>query len=176
MKLWISNIITQLTRYVITYAYFPGVEFKLTLRLMSMKYTTGKYMENFESRMETLVFDILICKASITYLNTVLMCSVMGQICNLQCPKLKISNRIYSNLSFPDISLTISHNFQDIPHHIMNILIFCAQSIIRYWNYSKLSTGRRITILALKQMAERCRILPFVILAKIRFILQIKFT
>ena len=116
---WISNFIPPLTRYVITYPYFPGVE----LKLISMKYTTDKTMENLESTMETRLIDILICKASISYFNAVLMCSVMGQTCNLQCPKLKIRNRIFSNLSFPDISLTTS---QDIPHHIMNLPIFCA--------------------------------------------------
>ena len=63
---------------------------------------------------------------------------VMDDKCDLQYVKLKIHNRIYSNVSFSNTSPKISHFFQGIRHYIVNLLECCVCSIIRYWHHGHL--------------------------------------
>ena len=62
--------------------------------------------------------------------NTALTCSVMDEKGNLQCPKLKIHNRMYRNGSFSNTSPKISHSFQSIHRYIVNLWEFRLCAII----------------------------------------------
>ena len=81
-------------------------------------YTTVKNIRYLESTMETPVFDILICwkwlGTNITTnkyydFDATHTCSVKDDKCNLQCPTLKIHNKVYKNmLLFSILGLTFS--------------------------------------------------------------------
>ena len=93
-----------------------------------------KVLVYLESTMKTLVFDILIFwKWLVTnhkeycYFNTTLTCKKW----NVQCPILKIHNRMHRNVTFFYTEPNISHNFQCINHCILNLWKFCVYSIIR---------------------------------------------
>ena len=81
---------------------------------LSAKNTEHMYLEN---TMKTLVFDILICwnglaQAANKYYNfhvTHAWCVMDGK-CNLQCPKLKLHNWIYRNVSFPLLRLRYANH------------------------------------------------------------------
>ena len=64
-------------------------------------------IEYLESTMLTLIYDILICYNGLvrttnkySAFNTTLVCSVMDKQCNLLCPKVNISNKMWTNVSF----------------------------------------------------------------------------
>ena len=74
-----------------------------------------------------------------------------GRKFNLICPKLRLHNRIYRNVSFVNALPKISHSVLDDYHYIVNLCEFWVWSIIRCCHHPKFATGRRITIGALKQ-------------------------
>ena len=89
----------------------------------------------------------------------------------MQCPKLKIRNRIYSNVSF----LYFTWNFpQRSACLYVNLWKLYAQSIICHQHQPKFAIGRRITIWALKQNGKKVwpmvQYLAFGILTKTCFI------
>ena len=99
--------------------------------------------------------------------NVNFMCRVMVEKCNLQCPKWRIHNRMYRNVTVIILRLHFSHNnFSPVHCESMGI---CVCTIISYLPHAKFAIGHWITIW--NQMAERCdswcSILPFGILAKI---------
>ena len=49
------------------------------------------------------------------------MCSAKGEKCILQCPKLNIQNKIYTNVSVFNTSPKIAHNFQEILPYFVNL-------------------------------------------------------
>ena len=86
------------------------------------------------------------------YCNVALPCSVIGEKCNLQCPKFKINNRLCRNVWFFYILLPkISNSFQGIHHDIVNLWTIYEYSIIRCWHHSKYATSHRIILWALKK-------------------------
>ena len=69
--------------------------------------------------------------------NAPLTCSVMDEKYNLQCPKLKIHNRIYRNVSFFNTSSSISYNLRGMYHYIVNLSKLYVNFIIRYCHDAK---------------------------------------
>ena len=90
-------------------------------------------------------------------------------LCTLQCPKLKIHNRIGTNVSFLILSLKFPTTSNVIHHYLVNLWEFCV-----YFLSASCRICDRITIWVLKQTAERCEsicsILSFGVLSKICFI------
>ena len=67
-------------------------------------------------------------------------CSVMDAKFYSQCPKVKINNRMYRDVSSHNTSLKLSKSFQGIRHHNVNLWKFFVCSIIRYWHHAKFGT------------------------------------
>ena len=78
--------------------------------------------------------------------NATMTCSAMDEKCHMQCPKLKMEKRIYSNVSFLNTS-KISHKF------LSTKIVYL---VIHYWHQATLATSLRITIWTLK-IAKRCK-------------------
>ena len=87
--------------------------------------------------------------------NATLVCGVMEEKCNMQCPKLKRHNRVLRNVSFFYTSPKLLPNIQDIHHYIVNVCEFCVSIIILHWHHTKFATGRRITIWAQNQNGKK---------------------
>ena len=117
--------------------------------------------EYLENTIETPVFDILIWwkwlgtnhKQTLWLeCNSGVYC--LGKKIILQCPKLKIDNRMYRNVSFVKTLSKISHDFQGIDHYIVNLWEYHVCSIVRNWYHTKFTSDRRITSWALIQNGE----------------------
>ena len=76
-----------------------------------------------------------------------LTCIVLDEKCSLQCPKLKIHNKMHRNiLFFVILYLNISHNFQGIHHYIVNLWQYFVSSIVLYSHHANLGATDRIII------------------------------
>ena len=125
--------------------------------------TTSRKCGIFGNTMEMLMFDLLICwkypgtnhRQKCCDVNAIPMCSVMEWNVYLQCLKLKIHGRIYSNASFLNTLLKTSHTFQGIHHYIVNLGKLCVYLIIHCWHHAKFATGCWTTIWVLKQIERR---------------------
>ena len=83
-----------------------------------------KNTEYLESTMEALVIEILICRKYLCTnhkycdFNASLMCGVMEEKYNLQCPKLQIHSAGSNNVWIFNTSPKTSQNVQDVHHYI----------------------------------------------------------
>ena len=137
--------------------------------VIEMKYTTGKNMDYL-----TFCFagnDLVPTTNKYHDFNAALVCSVLDENCNSQCPKLKWHIRMYRTVSFWNTSLKIARA------SIIRTWIFgnfvCVQWCF-IWHHTKFATGCRITIWALNKIAKwcdsRCSILSFDTISKTCFI------
>ena len=73
---------------------------------------------------------------------------------NLQCPKVKIHNKIFRNMSFLILFLK-SPTTSKVSTIILRIYKKCVYSVIHNWHDANFTTVRRITILVLKQNGRK---------------------
>ena len=85
------------------------------------------------------------------------LCSVMDDKCNLQCPKLKMHNRIYRNVSFLILRFKCPSTSGYASLHCESMDILCVLNISLLAS-SKIGDGRRISNWALKQNGRKVKL------------------
>ena len=98
--------------------------------------------------------DLVLTTNTYCDFNAALIFSLMDEKWYKLCPKLKLNNRIYRNVSIFNTSTKISHSFQGFHRDIVNLLEF-GVSCNTLLSSPKFAIGRPISIWELKQSGRK---------------------